>query len=80
MFFNKFTSPEQLYTVSLYQDMQQQQPQASQADGKKVRHPVQQHLSQQKIHKTGLSVQAPSFSNSDMLKVTTVVQQIMTAQ
>jgi hypothetical protein len=39
---------------------------------------VQQHLPQQEIQKTRLSVQAPSSSNSDMLKVTNVVQQIMT--
>jgi hypothetical protein len=39
---------------------------------------VQQHLPQQEIQKTGLSVQAPSSSNSAMLKVTTVEQQITT--
>jgi hypothetical protein len=39
---------------------------------------VQQHLPQQEIQQTGLSVQAPSSSNSDMLKVATVMQQIMT--
>jgi hypothetical protein len=39
---------------------------------------VQQHLPQQEIQKTGLSVQAPSSRNSDTLKVATVVQQITT--
>jgi hypothetical protein len=39
---------------------------------------VQQRLPQQKIQRTGLSVQAPSSSNNEMLKVATVVQQIMT--
>jgi hypothetical protein len=39
---------------------------------------MQQHLPQQEIQKTGLSVEAPSLSNSDMLKVLTVMQQIMT--
>jgi hypothetical protein len=32
----------------------------------------------QEIQTAGLSVQAPSLSNSDMLQVTTVVQQIIT--
>jgi hypothetical protein len=40
--------------------------------------PVQQHLPQQGIQKIGLSVQAPSPTNSDTLKVATVVQQIIT--
>jgi hypothetical protein len=40
--------------------------------------PVQQHLPQLEIPKTGLLVQAPSSTNNDMLKVATVVQQIMT--
>jgi hypothetical protein len=35
-------------------------------------------VQQQKIQRTGLSVQAPSSTNSDTLKVTIVVQQIMT--
>jgi hypothetical protein len=39
---------------------------------------VQRHLPQQEIEKIGLSVQAPSSSNSDKLKVATVMQQIMT--
>jgi hypothetical protein len=68
MFFSNFTSPEQSYAVALRQDTQQQQPQASQADGKKMQHPMQQHVPQQEIQKTGLSVHAPSWSNSDMLK------------
>jgi hypothetical protein len=38
---------------------------------------MQQHLPQQEIQRTGLSVQAPSLTNNDTLKVTTVVQQIM---
>jgi hypothetical protein len=38
---------------------------------------VQQHLPQQEISKTGLSVQASSMSNNDPLKVTTGVQQII---
>jgi hypothetical protein len=71
MSFSKFTSPEQSYTVALCQDTQHQQPQA---DGKSM----QQHLPQHEIRRTGLSLQAPSASNSDKLKVTIVVQQIMT--
>jgi hypothetical protein len=39
---------------------------------------MQQHLPQKEIQKTGLSVQTPSSSNNDTLKVATVVQQIMT--
>jgi hypothetical protein len=39
---------------------------------------VQQHFPQQEIQKTGLSVHTPSLSDSDTLKVATVVQQIMT--
>jgi hypothetical protein len=42
------------------------------------RFPVQQHLPQQEIQRTGLSVQAPSSTNNDTLKVTTVGQQIIT--
>jgi hypothetical protein len=37
---------------------------------------VQQQLPQQEIQKTGLTVQAHSSSNNDMLKVFTVAQQI----
>jgi hypothetical protein len=33
---------------------------------------------QQEIQETGLSVQAPSSSNNEMLEVVTIVQQIMT--
>jgi hypothetical protein len=47
-------------------------------NGKGVGHPAQQHLPQHEIQKTDLSVQAPSSSNNDTLKVATVVQQIMT--
>jgi hypothetical protein len=39
---------------------------------------VQQHLPQQEIQGTGLSVQAPSSINNCTLKIATVVQQIMT--
>jgi hypothetical protein len=39
---------------------------------------VQQNLPQKKIQRTGLSVQAPSSNKNDMIKVTTVVQKIMT--
>jgi hypothetical protein len=77
MFFSKFTSPEQPYAAALRQDTQQQQPQTPQAEGKSVQHPVQQHLPQQEFQKNGLSVQAPSSSDSDKLKVATAVRQIM---
>jgi hypothetical protein len=40
--------------------------------------PLQQHLPQQEIQKTGLSLQAPSSANSEMIKVATVMQQIVT--
>jgi hypothetical protein len=63
MFCSKFISTEQSYTAALQQDTEHQQPQAPQADGKSVK----QHLPQQEIQKTSLSVQAPSLSNSDML-------------
>jgi CRISPR/Cas system CSM-associated protein Csm5 (group 7 of RAMP superfamily) len=45
---------------------------------KALRSPVQQHLPQQEIQKTGLSVQAPSSTNSDTLKIVSVEQQIVT--
>jgi hypothetical protein len=77
-FFSKFTSSEQTYAAALSQDTRYRQPQGPQADGKSVRHPVQRHLPQQEIQKTGLSVQAPSSSNSETLKGAIVVQQIMT--
>jgi hypothetical protein len=73
-----FTSPEQSYAGALCPDTQHQQPQAPQTEGKSMRCPMQQHLSQQEIQKTGLTVQASSSSNNDMLKVVTVVQQIIT--
>jgi hypothetical protein len=57
MFFSKFTSPEQSFSAALRQDMQHQQPQAPQTYGKSLRIPVQQHLSQHEIQRTGLSVQ-----------------------
>jgi hypothetical protein len=58
--------------------MLHQQPQALQTYGKSLRPLVQQHLPQQEIQRTCLSVQAPSSTNSDMLKIDTVVQQIIT--
>jgi hypothetical protein len=39
---------------------------------------VKQHLPQQEIQKSSLSVQASSSSNSDVLQVATVAQKIMT--
>jgi hypothetical protein len=37
-----------------------------------------QSLPQQEIKRTGLSVQAPSSTNNDTLKIATAVQRIMT--
>jgi hypothetical protein len=74
MFFSDFTSPEQPYAAALRQDKQHQQPQAPQTYGKSLRPPVQEHLPQQEIQKTGLSVQTPSSSSSEMIKVATVVK------
>jgi hypothetical protein len=62
----------------VHQDTQHQKPQALQTDGKSFWFPMQQHLLQQEIQRTGLSVQAASLSNSDMSKDATVVQQIIT--
>jgi hypothetical protein len=76
-FFSKFTSPEQSYAAALRQDTQHQQLQAPQTDGKCSRHPVQQHLPQEEIQKTRLSVQAPSSPNSETLKLAPVVRHIM---
>jgi hypothetical protein len=45
-----------------------------------LRTPVQQHLLQQEIPKTGLSLQASSSFTSDMLKFATLVKQRTTAQ
>jgi hypothetical protein len=80
MFFSEFISPEQSCSAALHQDAQQQQPQAPHTGWKSLRHPVQQHLPQQEIQKTGLLVQAPSSFNNEkiLVKVATVVQQIMT--
>jgi hypothetical protein len=39
---------------------------------------VQQHLAQQEIQRTGLSIRAPSSTNSGTLKIASLVQQIMT--
>jgi hypothetical protein len=66
MFFSKFTSPDQSYTGALHQGTQPQQPQAPQTDGKSLRHHMQQHLPQQELQRTGLSVQAPSLTNNDI--------------
>jgi hypothetical protein len=76
-FFSKFTSPEQSFAAALRQDAQHQQPQAQQTYGKSLQLPVQQHLPQQENQKTGLSVQAPCSSNTDTLKIATVVQRTM---
>jgi hypothetical protein len=38
---------------------------------------MQQHLPQQEIQKTGLAIQAPSSNSNEMLKVATVLQQIV---
>jgi hypothetical protein len=70
----KLVSPEQSYAAALRQDRQP----ASQTDEENLWSPVQQHLPQQEIHKTGLLEQAPSSSNIDMMKVATVVHQIIT--
>jgi hypothetical protein len=39
---------------------------------------MQQHLPQQEIQRTGLSVVAPSSTNNDTLIAVTIVQQILT--
>lgn len=44
------------------------------------RTPVQQHLSQHKIRRTGLSAHAPSSTNNDTLKIANVVRQIIRTQ
>jgi hypothetical protein len=75
--FAKFTSAEQAYAAVLRQETQQQQPQAPQTDARSVQHPVQQHLPQQEFQKTDQSVQSPSSSDNDKLKVATVVRQSM---
>jgi hypothetical protein len=49
-------------------------PRAPHTYGKSLRPSVQQHLSQQEIQRTGLSVQAPSSTNNETLKIATVVQ------
>jgi hypothetical protein len=66
------SSPTQLHCVKTTPATTETQ--APQRDWKSV----WQHLPQQEIQKAGLSVQAPSSTNNDMLKVTTAVQQIMT--
>jgi hypothetical protein len=52
---------------------------ALQTDGESVQHPVQQHLPQQEIQKTCLSVQVPSLSDNDKFKVATVVKELSEA-
>jgi protocatechuate 3,4-dioxygenase beta subunit len=42
-----------------------------------VQQPLQQHLPQQEIQRTGPSVQDSSSSDNDKLKVATVLRQIM---
>jgi hypothetical protein len=39
---------------------------------------MQQHLPQQEIQRTGLSVQAPSSTNNDTLKAAIIVRRIIT--
>jgi hypothetical protein len=39
---------------------------------------MQQHLAQQEIRRPGLSIQAPSLPKNDSLKISTVMQQIIT--
>jgi hypothetical protein len=75
---SKFASREQSYAAALRQGTQSLHTQAPQTDGKSCRHPVQQHLQQQDIQETGLSVQAPSSYNNDTLKIAAEVQEIMT--
>jgi hypothetical protein len=72
-FFSKITSPEQSYTDVLRQDTQHQQQQAPQTYGKSLKTPVQQ----QEIQRAGLSEQVLISTNSDTLKIATVVQHIM---
>jgi hypothetical protein len=61
-------SPEQFYAVALRHDRQHQQPQAPHTYWKILRAPVQQHVPQQEIQRTGLSVEVPSSTNIDTLK------------
>jgi hypothetical protein len=77
-FFSKFASQEWSYAAALHQDMKYQISQALQTYGKSLQLPMQQHLPQQQMQRTGLSVQVPSSTNNDTLKIATVVQQIMT--
>jgi hypothetical protein len=74
----KFTFPQQLNAAALCQATQHQLPQAPQRYEKSLWTPVQQHLPQYEIQRTGLSVQALRLTNSDMLKIATLVQQIFT--
>jgi hypothetical protein len=78
IFFSKFTSQEQSYAAAFRQDMQHQQPHAPQTYGNNLRSPCSGIFHNRKFREQVLSVQAPSSSNSDKLKIATVVQQIMT--
>jgi hypothetical protein len=72
---SSLASPHQNSHTQLHHiKIQHPQPQAQQTYGKSFRTPVQQHLPQQEI----LSVQGPSLSNSEIIKVATVAQQTMT--
>jgi hypothetical protein len=77
-FFSKFTSSEQSYAATLRHNTEHQQPQAPQTYRNGCRTSVQQHLPQQEFQKTGLLVQARSSSDNDELKVTIVLQRIIT--
>jgi hypothetical protein len=68
-FFYKFTSPEQSYSAALLQDTQHQPPQT---DGKACGSLCSSICHNRKFRKK-VSVQAPSLSSSDMLKIATVV-------
>jgi hypothetical protein len=65
----KFDPQDWSFAVELHQDMQHQQKQAPQTDGKNLEAPILLHVSQQQeIQITGLSVEAPSSCNNDFLK------------
>jgi hypothetical protein len=69
------SSPTQLHCVQTWNTSNHKHRKTY---GKTLRIPLQQHLPQQIIQRTGLPVQAHSSTNSDTLKIATVVQQIMT--
>jgi hypothetical protein len=70
-----YSSPTQLHCVKT---SQHQQPQAPQTYENSYRSPVQQHLPQQEIQRTGLSLQVPTSTNNDTSKIATVLPQNMT--